>query len=491
MSLGIDLGTSNSSAAYISDNNDIEMIKFENGKTTIPSIVEYNENKILVGERAKNHICKNSSNVLYNSKKIIGRKIDNIKKELSKYPFIITENDNHDPVYFVDEKYIYPEDVSTEILKYIFECSKKQHPDIENVVITVPAYFDFKQRLLTKEAGQKAGLNVINLINEPTAAAICYIYDGAGIEGNILIYDLGGGTFDVSLIEINGTNIRVLATGGNGSIGGEDFTDRLLNYVVDEAKKKGINYDILSDKEEEIKRVSRLRKKIEEEKTNLSEIKEVSIPIKSDIEDEIIITRDIFNRLCSDLIDNTIKTINDTLETVDNKSIKNILLVGGSSRIPLIETKLIENFDNIVLSNCNVMEVVAKGAAYYAYSSISDEYEKYNISDILNCSIGILALKNDNHLYYKMIEKGSKIPCEREFRCKNSDMATNAKVCIYKGESENIEEDTEIGSILVNLEPKERGKIDIEIKIRVNSDGTIKVIVTADENIKESTFNLV
>ena len=351
--VGIDLGTTYSCVAHFA-NDRVEIIANDQGNRTTPSYVAFTDSERLIGDAAKNQAAMNPANTVFDAKRLIGRKFadEDVQNDLKHFPFKIVEQDTKPKIqveFKGETKVFTPEEISAMILTKMKETAESfLGTTVNDAVVTVPAYFNDSQRQATKDAGAIAGLNVLRIINEPTAAAIAYGLDkkdeGKG-EHNVLIFDLGGGTFDVSLLTIEDGIFEVKATAGDTHLGGEDFDNRLVNHFIQEFKRK--NKKDLSTNQRSLRR---LRTACERAKRTLSSSAQTSIEIDSlfeGIDFYTSITRARFEELCADLFRNTIEPVEKVLtdSKVSKGEVHEIVLVGGSTRIPKVQ-KLVSDFFN-------------------------------------------------------------------------------------------------------------------------------------------------
>ena len=396
--IGIDLGTTYSCVG-IWDNGKVKIIENELGNRTTPSYVAFTNNEILVGELAKNQILRNPTNTIFDIKRLIGLKFDDnmVQEDIKYLPYKVIPDNKQKPLIEIqnkDVKKYHPEQISSIILakmKYIAECHFGNK--ITNAIITVPAYFNDSQRQATKDAGEIAGLNVLRIINEPTAAAIAYGFDKYNEEKNILVFDLGGGTFDVSLLTIDDGIFEVKATYGDTHLGGNNFDKCLLEYCLNDFKIKH-NIDLNDNKKAKLK----LNLACKKAKCILSTAKNTIINIESiynDIDLNINITRTKFEQLCNSLFKKTLEPIDKIFKELQmaKSEIDEIILVGGSTRIPKIQEQLSHFFDGKKLcKNINPDEAVAYGATIQGaiLSGINDDkLEDILLLDVIPLSLGV------------------------------------------------------------------------------------------------------
>ena len=485
--IGIDLGTTYSCIG-VYKNNKAEIIANSIGQRLTPSWVSFKGDDRLIGNAAKNIWMLNQKNTIYNVKRLIGRKFydETVQNDIKLFPFKVEKDENSDkPVISVEgieEKFL-PQQISAMILSYLKQTAEDYlGQEVKDVVITVPAYFNAYQKKATKEAGEIAGLNVLRIINEPTAAAIAYGFNNNEKNKIILVFDLGGGTYDISILKIQNNKFQVLAINGNTHLGGEDFDDELVKHYAKKFEEDyGIN--ILNN----MKAKGRLKKACEQAKIDLSINMETIIIIDSIAEGYDLnysINRADLNQICKDLFAKCIPPIKQALKDADLKvnDINEVVLVGGSSRIPKIQ-EMINNYfgDKILSKKINSDEAVGLGATIQAY--IIKEKELKNNIQIINInplSMGVSVYNSkeiDNDLMSIIIPKNCNLPyINVQTYSTVFDYQECAGIIIYQGENKYVKDNYYIGEFMIKfIKLGLAGEVNVNIRMELDEDGILKV----------------
>lgn len=498
--IGIDLGTTYSCVA-VWKNGRVEIIPNDMGTNTTPSCVSFTENERFIGQLAKENSLRNPQNTIYDIKRLIGRRIDDpiVQNDAKNWPFIITENQSHQPVitatYKGKEQSFHPEEISAMILEKLKSYAEDYlSQKINKVVITVPAYFNDSQRQATKDAAQIAGLQCIRMINEPTAAALAYGLDKkCQQEEKVLIFDLGGGTLDVSLLAIENGTFEVLATSGDSHLGGEDFDNRILTHICTEFNQQHSNHNI-PPIETNLKAMRKLKSLCEKAKITLSSAVKTVIEIDSlhnGLDFTLVITRSRFEELCMDLFKKCVNPIQQVLKDtkIKKETIHEIVLVGGSTRIPYIQHQLKEFFNGKELNkSVHPDEAVAYGAAIQG--SILSKIPDQKTSDIVLLDVIPLSLglETAGGVMSFIIDRNTPIPCMRKDRFTTyTDNQKAVTITIFEGERPMTKYNNKLGQFdLVDLAPAAKGIPQIEVIFDIDDNGILTVMAT---DINSSSHN--
>jgi molecular chaperone DnaK len=493
--IGIDLGTTNSCVAVVEAGTP-KVIPNKGGYKTTPSIVAVTESgRRLVGQMAKRQAITNAKHTVYASKRLIGRKWGSsaVRHCIETCPYEIVPGPHDDVrVRLRDKEYSLPE-ISSIILqemKLVAEEYLEEEP--QKAVVTVPAYFTDSQRQATKDAGKIAGLDIIRIINEPTAAALAYGF-GEDVDKTVAIYDLGGGTFDISLLDIGSGVFDVLSTAGDTFLGGEDFDARIIEYLA---------YEFARDHEIDLRKdemaLQRLRDAAEKAKMQLSSVEEseISLPFLFTQDDgealhlQTTLTREKLEDLVADLIQRTIKICDATLQEagLTTDDIDDVILVGGMTRMPRIQDEVADFFEKSPSKKVHPDEVVGIGAAIQG-SALMDEDEDVLLLDVTPHSLGIMVHGGG---YEKLIEANSTIPtAESHIFTTVRDNQTSVKIVVLQGESERADENELLGEfVLSGLRSAPAGEVEIEVEFSISADGIVSVSATDLETGKEQSITV-
>ena len=492
--IGIDLGTTNSCVAVM-ENGEPVVIANSEGKRTTPSIIGFiKDGEKKVGDPAKRQSVTNPKNTIYSIKRFMGTNYEESKKESSKVPYTIAKGDNNTPRVDIDGKLYSPQEISAMVLQKMKKTAEDYlGSTVTDAVITVPAYFNDAQRQATKEAGEIAGLNVLRIINEPTAAALAYGLDKKSTESKIVVFDCGGGTHDVSVLELGNGLFEVLSTDGDTHLGGDDFDQAIIDYLVNEFKSENGGFDLSKDP----MAFQRLKESAEKAKIELSSSPETEINLPYITADSTgpkhlvkKLTKSKFEQLVDGLIKRTIEPCKSALKNAGLKTsdIDEIILVGGTTRIPAIQDAVKKFFGKEPSKGVNPDEVVALGAAIQG-GVLAGDVTDVLLLDVTPLSLGIETMGG---VFTKLIDANTTIPTKKsQVFSTASDNQPSVEIHVLQGERSMARDNRTIGRFhLDGIPPSPRGVPQIEVTFDIDANGIINVSATDKATNKVQTIRI-
>jgi len=491
--IGIDLGTTNSCVAVMEGNEPV-VIPNSEGKRTTPSIVAFVENnERKIGDPAKRQAITNPEKTIYSMKRFMGETFDNVAKEINRVPYKVVKGDGNTPRVQIDDRKYSPQEISAMILQKMKKTAEDYlGMEVSDAVITVPAYFNDSQRQATKEAGEIAGLNVKRIINEPTAAAIAYGLDKKDVDRKIAVFDLGGGTFDISILELGDGVFEVKSTNGDTHLGGDDFDEKIMNWLAEEFLKDE-NIDLRKDP----MALQRLKEASEKAKIELSSSAETEINLPyimpvDGVPKHLVrkLTKATFEKLCDSLIQRTLEPCKSVLKDagLSPSEIDEVVLVGGSTRIPAIQDIVEKFFGKKPSKGVNADEVVAIGAAIQG-GVLTGEVKDVLLLDVTPLSLGIETMGS---VFTKLIESNTTIPTKKsEVFSTASDNQPSVEIHVLQGERSMAKDNRTIGKFhLDGIPPSPRGVPQVEVTFDIDANGIVNVGAKDKATGKEQSIRI-